>query len=355
MHNNHYFKAALLAFSLALLFLISWEAYWRSKGFTTTFDDGEPLWADKRDMVYKQADKATVFIGSSRIKYDLDIPTWESITQDKAVQLAMEGNSPLPVLSDLANDKKFKGKLVIDVTEGLFFSNSIYDLEPPRKNIAYFHKRTPTQRFSFSVNHLLESNLAFLNKDYLSINSLLTKVPHKSRPKVFVMPYFPPEFSHNTFDRQSIIEAPFLSDTNLQKQVTGNWLFFASLRKDAPPMSETELTGIMQQIKSDVDKIKQRGGKVVFVRTPSSGPFLEMEKAAFAREKFWNRLLEFTQNQGIHFADYQETAHFICPEWSHLSQPDAVIYTKHLIMALEEKGWRFPHKQQQLALHSSQH
>jgi hypothetical protein len=355
MHKHHFFKAGLLALSVVVLFLISWEGYWRSQGYTTTFDDGEPLWADKRSMVYKEMDKATVFIGSSRIKYDLDIPTWESITEDKAVQLAIEGNSPLPVLTDLANDDNFKGKLVIDVTEGLFFTNSIYNLETPRKHVAYYHKRSPTQRFSFTVNHLLESRLAFLNKDYLSVNSLLAKVPLQPRPKVFVMPYFPPEFSHNTFDRQSIIEAPFLTDSSLQKQVTGNWLFFANLSKDEPPISEAELNGILQQVKTDVDKIRQRGGQVIFVRTPSSGPYLDMEKGAFAREKFWNRLLAFTRTEGIHFADYPETDHFICPEWSHLSQPDAVVYTKHLITALKQKGWHFPNSKQLLASSYSSH
>jgi hypothetical protein len=67
-----------------------------------------------------------------------------------------------------------------------------------------------------------------------------------------------------------------------------------------------------------------------------------MERMAFSRDKFWDRLLKHTNTAGIHFEDYEETSHFICPEWSHLSQPDAVIYTKHFIRALEEKGWHFP-------------
>jgi hypothetical protein len=168
-----------------------------------------------------------------------------------------------------------------------------------------------------------------------------------------MMPYFPPEFGHNTFDRQSIIEPSFLADTGLQKQVTDIWMFFANLSKDEPPLSEPDLFTLLQQVKKDVDKIRQRGGQVVFVRTPSSGPFLEMEKAAFARDKFWNRLLDVTKTQGIHFADYPETDHFICPEWSHLSQPDAVVYTKHLIKALEQKGWHFSNRKQQLGTYSS--
>jgi len=35
--------------------------------------------------------------------------------------LAIEGSCPRPILEDLANDQNFKGKLIVDVTEGLFF------------------------------------------------------------------------------------------------------------------------------------------------------------------------------------------------------------------------------------------
>ncbi len=123
MPANSLSKAAILMVVIVLAAIISWELYLRNKGVRPDYDDGPPLWSDKRAMVYEPADKATVFIGSSRIKYDLDIATWQT-TGDHAVQLAIEGNSPLPVLDDLANDKNFKGKLVVDVTEGLFFSTS---------------------------------------------------------------------------------------------------------------------------------------------------------------------------------------------------------------------------------------
>jgi hypothetical protein len=45
----------------------------RSKGLEVSYDDGPALWADKRKMVYQSAQDQIVFIGSSRIKYDLDI------------------------------------------------------------------------------------------------------------------------------------------------------------------------------------------------------------------------------------------------------------------------------------------
>ena len=96
--------------------------------------------------------------------------------------------------------------------------------------------------------------------------------------------------------------------------------------------------------REDVQKITSRGGKVIFVRTPSSGVFLQIEQQIFPREHFWNRILSLTGAPGIHFMDYPEQQ-LICPEDSHLSPTDAITYTKSLVKVLEtEKGWSFPNK-----------
>src|ERR1700761_8323069 len=109
MQTNNTAKSAVLAVILAFVAIISWEFTLRHKGLKPDYDDNAELWANSRAMVYEPSNKATVFIGSSRIKYDLDIATWESITGTHAIQLAMVGSSPRPFLTDLANDPNFKG------------------------------------------------------------------------------------------------------------------------------------------------------------------------------------------------------------------------------------------------------
>src|SRR4051812_26747670 len=117
-----FLKAGILALILVSACVASWEMFLRHQGRGISYDDGGSLWSNKRKQVYQPTDKATVFIGSSRIKYDLDINTWQNITGDRVIQLANVGSSPRLMLQDLANDPNFKGKLVIDVTEFLFFS-----------------------------------------------------------------------------------------------------------------------------------------------------------------------------------------------------------------------------------------
>ena len=349
MDSSNLKKAGILTLVLVLTSIGSWEFYLRSKGFNIAYDDGKELWSDKRAMVYEPINKATVFIGASRNKYALDIATWQSLTGDHPIQLAIEGTSPLPVFDDLANDKNFKGKVVFDVTEGTFFSNSS-NIAEPKEDIDWFKKRTPAQRFSFILNHALESKLVFLDKYNFSLNALMNKLPVIKRKGLIDDPIFPTEFGRTTFERQEIMMDKFLTDTLLQNRVKAIWTFFGNVYKDVP-LTGTRLDSMLMTMKNDADKIKERGGDVLFVRTPASGLLLEKGKIMFPREKYWERILSITGCPGIHFEDYPAIDHFICPEWSHLGRPDAIIFTKNIIKIMQaEKGWTFPHKQNSITL-----
>jgi hypothetical protein len=299
--------------------------------------------------VYQPSDKATVFIGSSRIKFDLDIPTWEKKTGEKAIQLAVVGSSPILPLQDLANDENFKGKLIIDVTEPLFFSTAPPYSKTPNDCINYYKKRTPSQSFSFQVSRNLESRFAFLNESYLSAEGLLKQAPLPMRQNVFLFPYFPQEFERVTFERQNWMADKFVQDTNLQNMMKNNWTMLFEVAKKFPPPTPQQIEGIFTLAKEAVDKIRSRGGKVLFVRTPASNPMWQGEQMGFPRDAFWNKLLAVTRAEGIHFADYPETSGFICPEWSHLSPADAVVYTNHLINQMEQKGWTFSNRNKQIS------
>ncbi len=342
MESNSIAKSALLMFFIVLVSVTAWEIHLRNSGVTLTYDDGGPLWADKRTQVYQPQEKATTFIGSSRIKFDLDIPTWEKMTGNKAVQLACVGSNPIPLLQDLANDPRFKGRLVVDVTEILFFSTAPPNLERPLTSIRYYKDRTPAQRASFALDHLLESQLAFLDKDNFSLNAYLSKLPIKDRTGVFEEPIFPWQFGRVNFDRQETMTTEFLSDTNLHRRVTNIWEFFRKMSKE-PPASGAKLDSLLNIVKVCTDKIKARGGSVFFVRTPSSGPFWQGEQMGYPRDKYWERILQVTGCAGLHFMDYPAISHFTCPEWSHLAPADAIVFTKEFIRILrEEKGWVFP-------------
>jgi hypothetical protein len=344
MQQANFKRAGLLALFISLMAILTWEFHLRQRGNKISYDDNEALWASKRAMVYEPSDRTTVFIGASRIKYDLDIATWENNTGDHAIQLANVGSNPRLVLEDLANDPKFKGKLIIDITEGVFFSEGAFYDWKTNKKIAYFKGLTPTQRFSFEVDHVLESGFVFLDQDNFSINAMLDNLRPPPRPGVFPGLYFPIGFTPTNFERQSYMTPDFVADTNQHNIVRGIWSYGLKRRAEAKIPGE-KMDAIFNSVKNNIDKIRTRGGQVIFIRPPSSGPFLDAELHGYPRTEYWDRLLTLTGCQGIHFMDYPATASLICPEWSHLTPADAAVYTKSLIKTLqEEKGWTFSRK-----------
>lgn len=345
METTNLKKAGILAIILVLITIGCWEVYVRSIGISFSFDDNEPLWAYKRSQVYDQPERSTFFIGSSRIKFDIDLETWEQVTSEKAIQLALVGTSPQQVLKDLADDKNFKGKLIIDGTEFILFSRDPADQESAKKSIEYYQKWTPAQKASFYIDYVLQRNLVFLESKKMSLNALLDQLPYPERKGVPVFKGFPIGFEPTTFNRQNIMSDEFVKDTVRQTQVENAWIQFGAV-SSRPGIKGDSLLNIFKDLKKSINKIKARGGQIIFIRPPSSGAALEGEKLAFPRELYWDKLLTYTNTPGIYFEDYPEIANFNCPEWSHLSPQQARLYTKKIIEILQqEKGWVFPRKQ----------
>lgn len=322
--------------SLVAISIISWEYFLRSQGHQLGYDDDEALWAKNRAQVYSPPDQSTVIIGSSRIKFDLDIPTWEENTGEKVVQLAMHGSCPLLALENLGEDENFKGKLVVDVTEGLFFKKR--EDEAMSKRIKYLKDATPSEKVSAKIGMALESVFLFIDKEKFSLGAYLDDLRIPDRKGVRGEGIFPKKFSYVDFQRQEIMTDEFVADTNMQRQVTDLWSKWGAL-SDKPGITGDTLDKIFTRVKNSVKKINERGGKVVFVRTPSSGGYGLHEPVSYPRAVYYDKLLEVTGSPGIHFLDYPDTKNFICPEWSHLSKPDAVKYTIALIKILEDKQW----------------
>jgi hypothetical protein len=343
MKSNPLFKAAILTLVFVVSFTLCYEFYWRSRGFSTTYNDDKILWTTARKEVYNDDNKATVFIGSSRVKFDLDIPTWEKLTGEKAIQLAFVATSPRPVLRHLAEDESFKGKLIIDMMEPAFFSPRTFLTEKSAiESITYFQNETPAQKASAILNYKLESNFVVLEEGKFGLNNLLTNLQIPCRPGVFSFPDFPQEFAVSNFNRQTYMTPMFLADPVLIKKQTENWTKLGALDK-TPGIKGEALEAVFNEVKAAVDKIRARGGSVVFIRPPSNGGYLETENFVYPRKEYWDAMLAYIDVQGIHYRDYAETANFVCPEWSHLTPEDAIMYTTHLVKILqEEKGWSFP-------------
>lgn len=343
MQSKHFLRAAILAIILITSFVAYWEYYWRSKNYQLAFNDDKILWATARRELKSYEGVSTVITGGSRIKFDIDIDTWEKLTGEKVFQLAIVGTPARLILRNLANDESFKGKLIVDVTEGQFFGLDTIRTELfGRDAIEYYRNETPAQRVSSHLNLFLESKLLFLEESRFGLNNLLNEIKLKNRPGV--TPYtmlFRKEYTMTNDRRQTFLTPVFLSNPSFQSaHLKHQAKRLAALDARTPPVKPGAYDYLFKEIGEYVGRIRLRGGSVLFVRPPSSGDYVVREKRLYPRSEYWDRLLKETNTPGIHFADYPSTAAFNCPEHSHLTPDDAIRYTEQLIKIIrDEQGW----------------
>lgn len=315
----------------------AWEFYVRSIGYGPTLNDTEDLWVQMRRQVKPES---LVIIGDSRPLFDLDLDELERGLGKRPIQLSLAGSCVFPVLEELANNEQFHGTLICSIVPGMFLAPGGPLVETSQKAIDRYHKQTLAQRASQQLGMVLEENLAFLKQEDLTLEQLLKRLPIPNRPNALVPPRFPPYFQ--TVDRERrtrMTERCAQPDSPLAKTIQQIWL---PLFTPPPPPTYVPreiflqnmgkaIEGRFQNIAKSVEKLRSRGGKIVFVRFPNGGELKALEDKLNPRARDWERILKDTNAPGIYWEDHPELSTFVCPEWSHLSAGDSVEFSKRLV------------------------
>ena len=316
----------------------AWEFYARSVGYRPTLNDNEDLSTAARRRVQPES---IVIVGDSRAWFDLDLDEIQKGLGKRPIQLAMPGSTAWPVLADLANDERFHGTVICSFVPALFFAPpGSPPMQHAERDVKRFHNQTLAQRLSEDLGMRLEEHVAFLKPDDLSLEALLNKLPIPNRPGALVPPRFPPYFQTEDRERRARMwEKCAAPGSELAKKIQQIWL---PLFTPPPPptyvprdvFSAQMRKGIQKRFddtRAAVEKLRSRGGRIVFVRFPHSGGLKELEDRDTPRGKTWEPLLKTTGASGVYYSDFPELAEFNCPEWSHLSAADSVEFTKRLI------------------------
>ncbi len=321
----------------ALIATAAWEVYCRSLGYEPTLNDTSDLWTEARRRVEPES---IVIIGDSRAWFDTDLDETEHGLGKRPVQLAMAGSCAYPVLRDLVNDEHFHGTIICSLTPRLFFAPpGSPPVDRSEKAVQRFHGQTWAQRVSHEISIPLESSFAFLKQEDLALEGLLKDLPIPDRPYALVPPRLPPYFCSIDRERRARMVEQCARPGRLQEKVKTRW---SRLFTPPPPPTfippqvfgaamRTAVETRFKDTKAAIDKLRARGGKIVFVRYPMSGKLKEYEDQATPRAQTWDPLLQQTGVPGIYFEDFPELSGFTCPEWSHLSAGDSVEFTKRLM------------------------
>ena len=313
----------------------AWEMRARALGYRPTLNDTPDLWADWREKVQPDS---VVIIGDSRAIFDLDLDALEQGLGQRPIQLALVGSCAYPILDDLANDETFHGTVIASLIPAMWV---VPPQAPPYRNslkaLKRYQKRTVAQRAGHHLGMFLEEHIAFMKQEDLVLAKLLEKISVPDRYDSYLPPRLPPYFQTTDRDRRTRMSESCARPGELQDRVKTGWIPLFSPPRFPDYTPKEVLEGMAKasdarfgETAAAVNKIRARGGKLVFVRFPHSGDLKKLEDAGTPRAGIWTRMLNETKAPGIYYSDYPELV-FDCPEWSHLSAPDSVEFTKHLV------------------------
>lgn len=321
---------------------LAWELGARAHGYRPSLNDTPDLWAEQRAKVQPDS---LVLIGTSRLLFDTDLDVLEQQLGQRPVQLALAGSSPFPVLADLAKDESFHGTLVVDIVPAMFLAPAgSPPYEVSQKALRRHQEWNYAQKWSHRLGMVLEEHVAFLKQEDLTLKQLLKRLPIPDRANAQVSPPLPPYFYTVDHDRRArMFPEAAIAGSPLQQRVANGWLPLFTM---PPPPSFIPADKFQQLMMQAVDQrfqetakhiatLRARGTKVVFVHMPVQGPLVQKEEAIVPFAYAWGRLLKENGVPAIDTHDIPELTTFRLPEWSHLSAPDSVEFTKRLAPHLQ--------------------
>jgi hypothetical protein len=294
----------------------------RRAGHRPSFEDDPTWWAYHRRKVDGDP-RAVALLGTSRM---LLAVSHEALDADRTgyhfVQLAINGSSPLGTLEDLAADTDFTGVAIVDLAE--------WDVTPEAWHtqdrwIAAYHRfwRAPGAFANAWIRGRVREHLAILGLDGRLV--IASALRDRAWPE--------PRWVISRRDRFRVGDYSIADKKKLELQREKNlgWVPAVS------PAPEAWLAE-MARVERAVERIQARGGRVVILRTPTSGEQWRVANERFPRPLYWDRFAASTEAIALHFKDMPEIADIVCPDDAHLDQRDQSRFSHALVAALRARG-----------------
>jgi hypothetical protein len=325
-------RAMALAVTVLVLLLTSlWE--WKMRTLELVpgdLSENYDRWAELRRQVDKR-EVPVVIVGDSRILFDTDLDRATQLIGVRPLQLAIAGGSGLPILEDIADDPHFKGLVIVGMAETAYFDLQLAGMRP-QKALALSRWESPSKRGSFLVYRVVSHGLAMLDENY-QLSTLVFRLDHNWRPGVSDPREAIWKAEETGADGQTWLWRRLEHDRRLSEHMHNVWLHFFP----SQPLDSQTINSVSVRTKAAVDKIRARGGDVVFVRPPSAPDLRAIEDKHVPRARAWDAILAYTHSKGVHIDDLPAAQNLTLPEASHLSRACATVFTDAYLRNLAGK------------------
>jgi hypothetical protein len=335
----------------AVLIALGWiavlEVYLTQHGYRATVSDSAHSWAVQRSRASALGEKALVLIGNSRMQLDIHQAALRRLTGKEPVQLAVDSSkSFISPLEGLANDPTIRGTLVIGYVDTAITDAGVWD-RASKFEVEFQSSRGWRAVLFHSVEPVLEdairSSMASFGDGARPITTIYNRVVSSDSIPQYLLT-LPDRSILADYSRVSVQDAYY---SRIERDMDGrpqlpDGATYADLdnalqRQVAAiePVDNTNFLVELVHVESLVRLIQARGGRVIFVVLPSSGMEREIERRRFPRKLFWDKFVESTSAQTIHFEDDATMSQFVCPDGSHLDFRQRESFTVALTRAME--------------------
>lgn len=319
--------AWLVALVITLVGVAATERALRASGHRPSVVDDETWWAVHRRRVDDGTATAVAVLGSSRMQLGFDAAAFAAAAPGyRAVQLAIDGSSPLGTLRDLAADPSFRGVVLCDIAEWELGSES---WNSQASYVARYHElwRAPGQLANRALAVQVQRYLAVLavgGRQFLAAALGQRRLPE-------------PSWVATAPDRTRRGDYSLASSKALAKRIEKNR---ARLPDDAIALDSWRQQAA--QLEPWVRAIGARGGRVVLVRMPTAGQHWVRSSATFPKTDYWDSLAALSGAVTVHFQDIPALRDLALPDEIHLDQRAAVTFTAGLVAAVQARGVLLP-------------
>jgi hypothetical protein len=320
---------------LTLLLLAVWEGGLRSAGVEVVDAEDSPwVLSSRYERARLHGKDAVVLLGSSRILFGVSSATLASelgVANDACANLGLRASSPLPGVEAIADDADFRGVLVVEVFPSTIFGNSKHG--KGQLIAEQIDSRFAYAQFESELLRVSARNIAFLNPSARPLDGVAA-LQLIVRGKGAFQQFGSLRGSNSQPDERWV---PLEVEGASQATLMGNERYFARFETVmGENRGSAELDELIDWLEHRVEKIRARGGLVVFVYLPLSSSVRAAVDARFPRGAHWDRLAERFGETALHFADYPQTREMQCPEGSHLERASALAYSKWLGQKLRQ-------------------
>lgn len=311
-----------LALCITASLLLTYEAFWRSRGFVPSVNDDALLWSIARKNAI-EGPSTVAIVGGSRSLVGIDLDVFYSRRHLKGVQLAIDGNSGIPVLEHLSRDASFRGIVICDLMEEHL--RALTDLaETPTASVPEQYIKTYEQ---LSTSNVVERHLRTAwqqvwasRSPALTMHNIASHVRRGELPSPLYLTMRPDRSARADYLLVDARKAREARETIIRNEYARN-----------RPMTVEEFVGAADRLEEMASRIRARGGAVVFLRMPTTGTHWELDQARYPKREYWDRFARQSSSRTVHFLDHPTPAGYDCPDGSHLDARDVGSFTSALV------------------------